>query len=276
METPKTSENFTRVALGLKALTICPENDHKHHNSCIMTSNLMSPPSSPSFSHMGDYIGMESCVDLKSDEDDVNVTTKGDEASKAFRSQRYQCKRDQRWAMKKREIPPPITLLARTENLPSHMPFVLKRYYTSDGRLILREERVRHHEYFKVHRSNGHLTLQLVPLDHDDIWVPPLADLEYQYDEQCKQEQVVEAELETGDSGEKNEFVDKNDNVDKDTGHTAETVEKYDCFESSPENESVGIGCNGGPNKCLNYSSVIMSSSCFLGMPVTAIKSVRT
>ncbi|XP_010520860.1 PREDICTED: prostatic spermine-binding protein-like, partial [Tarenaya hassleriana] len=63
---------------------------------------------------------------------------------------------------------PPISGLARTGNHPSHMPWVLTRVYTSDGRLILREEKVRHHEYFRAHRSNGRLTLQLVPLDDDD------------------------------------------------------------------------------------------------------------
>ncbi|KAF8411521.1 hypothetical protein HHK36_004073 [Tetracentron sinense] len=65
----------------------------------------------------------------------------------------------------KREFPPPIPLLARTENLLCHMPWVLKRYYKSDGRLILQEERVKHHEYFRAHRANGRLTLQLVNLD---------------------------------------------------------------------------------------------------------------
>lgn len=61
-----------------------------------------------------------------------------------------------------REIPPPIPSLASAENQPGHSLWELKRYYTSDGRLILKEEKVRHHEYFRVHRSNGRLTLHLV------------------------------------------------------------------------------------------------------------------
>ncbi|MED6151745.1 hypothetical protein PIB30_085375 [Stylosanthes scabra] len=67
----------------------------------------------------------------------------------------------------KKVFPPPIRLLARTQNLASHMPWVLRRYHTSEGRLILKEEKVRHHEYFRVHRANGRLTLKLVLLDNN-------------------------------------------------------------------------------------------------------------
>lgn len=56
------------------------------------------------------------------------------------------------------EIPSPSIL-------PSYVPLVLKREYTSDGRLLLKEDKVRGHEYFRAHRSNGRLTLQLVSLD---------------------------------------------------------------------------------------------------------------
>ncbi|MED6174331.1 hypothetical protein PIB30_068100 [Stylosanthes scabra] len=66
----------------------------------------------------------------------------------------------------KKVFPPPIRSLARTQNLASHMPWVLRRYYTKEGRLILKEEKVRHHEYFRVHRANGRLTLKLVPFDN--------------------------------------------------------------------------------------------------------------
>ncbi|GFP79040.1 hypothetical protein PHJA_000047500 [Phtheirospermum japonicum] len=45
------------------------------------------------------------------------------------------------------------------------MPWVMKRYYSGDGRLVITEERVRHHEYFQVYRSNGRLVLNLVPLN---------------------------------------------------------------------------------------------------------------
>ncbi|GMI82872.1 hypothetical protein HRI_001956500 [Hibiscus trionum] len=63
------------------------------------------------------------------------------------------------------EYPPPIPLLARTGNLPGHMPWILARYY-SEGRLVIKEEKVKHHEYFEAYRENGRLILDLVPLDY--------------------------------------------------------------------------------------------------------------
>ncbi|MBA0765118.1 hypothetical protein Gotri_014372, partial [Gossypium trilobum] len=65
-------------------------------------------------------------------------------------------KREQRLqTIIKREIPPPIPSLARNNNLPCPMPWVLKRYYTSDGRLILKEEKVRFNDYIRAHRSKA-------------------------------------------------------------------------------------------------------------------------
>ncbi|KAL3621439.1 hypothetical protein CASFOL_036351 [Castilleja foliolosa] len=62
------------------------------------------------------------------------------------------------------EYPPPMPSLA-CANRPSQMPWVMKRYYSGDGRLVIKEERVRNPEYLQVHRSNGRLVLNLVPLD---------------------------------------------------------------------------------------------------------------
>lgn len=129
-----------------------------------MGSISSSPPSS---ALIGDYIGVESCLDLKNN-DDIFKSSSEVEKSQGFCLRRS--KRDQSCAVKK-EFPPPITSLARTGNLSSHMPWVLRRYYTDDGRLIIREERVKHHEYFQAHRSNGRLTLKLVPLD-DEVYPP--------------------------------------------------------------------------------------------------------
>ena len=115
---------------------------------------------------------MESCLDIN---DEVQYSSKdknsGGESDSEVYIKKCRVKREQRLAMRQREFPPPIPLLARTENLPCHMPWVLKRHYTSDGRLILTEERVKHHEYFRAHRADGRLTLQLVPLD-DEVWLP--------------------------------------------------------------------------------------------------------
>ncbi|KAL3514053.1 hypothetical protein ACH5RR_026770 [Cinchona calisaya] len=116
---------------------------------------------------LGDCIGMESCDDLKS--------STHDEFCMAQRCQRSRRNNNQRLAKIEKEYPPPIPWLARTGNLPSHMPWIMKRYYTNDGRLIIKEEKVKRHEYFQAYRSNGRLILYLVPLDdyalvddHDD------------------------------------------------------------------------------------------------------------
>ncbi|KAF5450833.1 hypothetical protein F2P56_031152 [Juglans regia] len=143
---------------------------------------------------IGDYIGVESCLDLKDHDNkevvssalmEISTIARGDELDHNidesrddyddegnYYSKYCRGKREQRLvAWKKKEFPPPIPSLARTGNLPSHMPWVLKRQYTSDGRLVLTEEKVRHHEYFRAHRANGRLTLQLVPLDNYDAWL---------------------------------------------------------------------------------------------------------
>ncbi|KAK6130692.1 hypothetical protein DH2020_035546 [Rehmannia glutinosa] len=103
-----------------------------------------------------DYIGLESCADLKSD---MNNPPRSGGRSDSRRIRPTEA------AAAEKEYPPPIPWLARTENLPSHMPWVMQRYYSGDGRLIIREEKVKRHEYFQVHRSNGRLVLNLVPLD---------------------------------------------------------------------------------------------------------------
>ncbi|KAK4390200.1 hypothetical protein Sango_2083300 [Sesamum angolense] len=105
---------------------------------------------------LGDYIGVESCVDLKPDLADGWPWHGG--AARAV------TRRRRRREVVEKEYPPPIPALVRTENLPSHMPWVMKRYYTSDGRLVIKEEKVKRHEYFEAYRSNGRLVLNLVPL----------------------------------------------------------------------------------------------------------------
>ncbi|KAK2987694.1 hypothetical protein RJ640_015036 [Escallonia rubra] len=70
----------------------------------------------------------------------------------------------------KKEYLPALPWLARTENLPSaHMSWVFRRHYTTDGRLVITEEKVERHEYFRAHRSDERLTLQLVPLAGDGV-----------------------------------------------------------------------------------------------------------
>ena len=162
MESPKESHTNQELGHSLKALTLSPEKEKP-------TFNMLATASSWS---TGDCIGMESCLDII---EELQYSSKdknsGGESDSEVYIKKCRVKREQRLAMRQREFPPPIPLLARTENLPCHMPWVLKRHYTSDGRLILTEERVKHHEYFRAHRADGRLTLQLVPLD-DEVWLP--------------------------------------------------------------------------------------------------------
>lgn len=66
-----------------------------------------------------------------------------------------------------RKFPPPLTTLVRTCNLPCHMPWVLRRSYRSDGRLVIKQVKVQHHEFFRAVRSNGRLILHLVSHDQE-------------------------------------------------------------------------------------------------------------
>jgi hypothetical protein len=208
---------------------------------------------------MGDYIGMESCLDIE-DEEEVHAS----KAAESGAYSKYRGKRDQRLAMiKKKEFPPPIPLLARTENLPCRMPWVLKRHYTSDGRLILTEERVRHHEYFRAHRANGRLTLQLVPLD-DSVWPPSSSADE---DESDKEEN------EEADDYMESDDVDGGDQVESEIIVRKDRISVVED-SAPPANGSAGIGGNGA-GKCLKYNNVASGSSCLFGVPVPAIRTIH-
>ncbi|KAL8030322.1 hypothetical protein ABFX02_14G279500 [Erythranthe guttata] len=104
---------------------------------------------------IGDCIGVESCANLKSD---VDAPLEGSNRRRITRV-------ESATAAAEREYPPPIPWLVQTENLPSHMPWVMRKYYTEDGRLVIKEEKVDRHEYFKSHRFNGRLVINLIPLD---------------------------------------------------------------------------------------------------------------
>ncbi|XP_047324456.1 uncharacterized protein LOC124927985 [Impatiens glandulifera] len=138
---------------------------------------------------MGDYIGTESCVDLGieigNDEKIGDGVGVGGDVTRQISSE---LKRKEKT---KKNYPPPIPLLARTENLAAHMPWNLRRYYTDDGRLIIEREKVRHHEYFQAYRSGGRLTLWLVPLD-DVVYPnqPPSPEADAVTDEKDGQDEV--------------------------------------------------------------------------------------
>ncbi|GLT93857.1 hypothetical protein SLE2022_116280 [Rubroshorea leprosula] len=217
-----------------------------------MKSDTLLSLTSSSRSSLGDYIGMESCCDLK----EVEESFLSSWACSERRGEPDQY--HQRRKTVKREFPPPIPLLSRTENLPSHMPWVLKRYYTSDGRLILREEKVRHHEFLRAHRSNGRLTLQLVPLD-DNVLLPPFAPEKIENDDE-------EVHAET------TEYIDEVVNEKKQESFHEEPMMMFE--HSTVENSSTGLGTNGG--KCFNFSKLVANSSCFLGIAVPAIRPIHS
>ncbi|XP_010474386.1 PREDICTED: uncharacterized protein LOC104753901 [Camelina sativa] len=112
-------------------------------NTCYQDTATLA---TSSVSDNGNYIGTESCFDAFSDKtDDVRFPCESREEKKVVTPEIH---------------PSPI--------LPWNVPSVLKREYTSDGRLLLKEEKMRGHEYLRAHRSNGCLILQLVSLDDAD------------------------------------------------------------------------------------------------------------
>lgn len=226
------------MQFGIEALTICPKKNHteKHCDFCMMTSSFASESAASWV--IGDYIGMESCFDLCNNDQICN----GGGGDGGGVSRERSVKRGQRC---KKEFPPPIPSLARTENQQPHMPRVLQRYYTNDGRLILREEKVKHHEYFRAYRSNGRLTLHLIPLDNEDN------------DTDEEEEEEEEEAKEEDDQGNAVETLIKDNNENE------ESMAK--C--SIGDNNDNGIAANG--RKRVNYSSVRTSPTCFRGLPAT-------
>ncbi|CAK9174253.1 unnamed protein product [Ilex paraguariensis] len=185
--------------------------------------------------------------------------------------------RDLRWGMKreKREkhYPPPMPSLARTGNLPSHMPWVLKKCYTGDGRLVITEEKVKHHGYFRAHRSNGRLTLHLVPLD--DGVLDSHDDNEVFQEEEEKMNDIVEAQYDKNTN--QSDHDDNDENESGDEGENGGAVVLPEAMIRSPDDAGLSImggGGGGGGGNFYNYGS-LRSSSCMLGMPVLSIRQVH-
>ncbi|XP_038717056.1 uncharacterized protein LOC120010356 isoform X1 [Tripterygium wilfordii] len=269
--------------LGLEAIPIMPNkplSSSSSSSSDILTSTSMLYSSSFSSTMIGEYIGMESCIDL-------NIDIEGDQVIRDQRHHEGRRKRegDRRCMMKRKEFPPPITSLARTENQPSsHMPWVLKRYYTNDGRLILREEKVKHHEYFKAHRSNGRLTLQLIHLDDDEDDL--ICNGNGNGNDHCIN---VNEENKGNDDDENDDFatnqfdlvqlvsdnVNGNENENENDGDQKETdVVKLASPPSVHESSSSSSPIGSGNGKCLIYNNVRKISPCLI-LEVPAIRPVH-
>ncbi|XP_026446923.1 protein FAF-like, chloroplastic [Papaver somniferum] len=233
--TMETATNSQEEETGLKSLT-SPSN---HNHSSMINRFNISPqsssasssctsPSSPvsispfcsSSSSSSSFHSVDDDVTVSTDETPVtNHHHKQEEeeiTEKPFYDHRKNViiVRNQRSGIR-REFPPPIPLLARTENLPCHMPWVLKRSY-KDGRLVIKEVNVKHHEYFRAHRSNGRLTLQLMHMNHLTIHPPPNDTSSTTTTDDIEgEEEEEEEEQEEEDNVDVNDLVDF-DNDDRD------------------------------------------------------------
>nr|KYP72499.1 hypothetical protein KK1_005089 [Cajanus cajan] len=178
----------------------------------------------------------------------------------ASQSNQAIAKRNMQPKKEKKPFPPPIPLLVRTQNLASHMPWVLKRYYTSEGRLILKEEKVRHHEYFLAHRANGRLTLQLVnvPLDDDDDY-----DEGFQEATPTSPHEEVHNHNVTHDSSSNDRFEEE------------ENVASVVADDVSMEHENDVVVAGSGRVKSLNCNRVSSSPTCIFGVPMHPIRTVH-
>lgn len=210
---------------------------------------------------LGDCIGLESCVDLKTDIDELfcMVQRSRNGGGVGGRS-------DQRLEKIEREYPPPMPWLARTENLPSHMPWIMRRYYSNDGRLIIMEEKVKRHEYFQAHRSNGRLTLQLVPLNHEVL------DDDHNEEEAEECDQIIDVRASERDccDGERE---------DQTVVEEESRINKLDCCLNNGRDvighDRGGGGGGGGRGQCYRYGSM-SRNSCMFGMAVAAVRPVHT
>lgn len=210
-----------------------------------------------------DYIGNESCIDFQTD-NNKSLPSSSEQKMKS-------CIRNRE---KKREFPPPIPCLAQTQNLASHMPYVLKRYYTDEGRLIIKEEKVKHHEYFHAHRENGRLTLQLVPLGYDDD-DDDFMEEEEEVEEVKEVEEVEEEEEEINNAIMDQSVIINDDFEAENMDNTQKNVENENEVAVENENEIIG-GANTKPNYLNCNNSVISSSSGIFGvLPLQPIRTVR-
>nr|GMD88771.1 sarcoplasmic reticulum histidine-rich calcium-binding protein [Ipomoea batatas] len=174
--------------------------------------------------------------------------------------------RREKGAMKAKEFPPPLPWLARTGNSPaSRMPWILKRRYTEDGRLIITGEKTERHEYFEAHRSDGHLRLRLVPMDVLVGGEPSANDP----DEGAEEE---EEEMHGGDHHQIDGGCDGAavcDGSDAGGGDDPTAAALEDPRSATANAGSlITDACGGGGNKC--------SNSFIFSLAVTAIPPVHT
>ncbi|KAK7373071.1 hypothetical protein VNO80_06467 [Phaseolus coccineus] len=219
----------------------------------MVLSSITIPPKSDG------YICSESCMDLQNTDHvvDNHETYKSNKLGNEAKAMNNTKRKENR------VFPPPIPLLARTQNLAPHMPWVLKRYYTSEGRLILKEKKVKHHEYFRAHRANGRLTLHLVNVSFDD------------YEEYFEETAPTSPHEEVCINNVTHDHTDivtasnhKFDGVEEESVNKTSSV----ADEFSQEHDRDVVLDNGsGRVKRLNCSSVSSDPACnIFGVPLTA------
>lgn len=195
---------------------------------------------------LGDCIGAESCVDLKSSLSDLEQEILSPTIHDNRRCRRRD-KLSEKMKREKTDYPPPIPWLARTGKLPSHMPWIMKRYPMSDGRLIIREEKVKRHEYFQAFRSDGRLVLRLVPVIDED--------------EEEEEENDDNVHVITDDEdGEVDGFVDV----------SAEVIAAEN--QNGKEDESL----NNSSENCIEKCGGDARSNCMFKMTLASFRPVRT
>lgn len=190
-----TARKLNRVTYIIHFFTVAPPPSSP--SSLPLPSSSFSSSSSSWLSVTGDLIGTESGVYMSSNEETLpGVIVKTAKSSTSFPR-----KLNPRIENRSREYPPPMPSLARTTNLTSRTPWVLTRHYVN-GRLILREERVKNYEYFEAERDNGRFILNLIPLDDTRKCAHMDDDLE-----QAKLQFVQEEEEDDEDSDDRDDDI---------------------------------------------------------------------
>ncbi|KAK4789106.1 hypothetical protein SAY86_020425 [Trapa natans] len=246
MQVVMASESIQESAKNLGG-SLTPIGLSSSHFPTMAARQSQTPPPF-SFPFIEGCIGDESCAHPPMPFLDWSKEYAGDEA--VLQMERRTRRPEMKGVRKEKEYPPLIPLLARTENLQSHMPWVLKRTYTTDGRLVLRKEPVKHHEYFRAHRRDGRLTLQLVPLDNE------VFDLEDEDD--------TEREVDTLGDDAYNDYIDDKlynleddgENVD---GSTYDGDEHISQVAGAEEDEAIlttPLEIGGGLGKCLKEYNI--------------------
>ncbi|XP_059285842.1 protein FANTASTIC FOUR 1-like [Lycium ferocissimum] len=209
---------------------------------------------------LADFIGVESCIDLQAD---INLESNTQYDGLKIKK-RLQMKREKI----DKEYPPPIPCLVHTENYPYSkikMPWVMKRY-TEDGRLIIKEEKVKHYEYLEAHRSDGRLTLRLIPLNNE---VLRTHDDDDDDDDDDSENELVEDEKEVNIHDWEEKEKEKEEEELSDVNKSDEDSFQQRNGELKGENELANV--NGGAvigTKCC--------SSCMFDLAMPAIRPLHT